>query len=50
MKYRNTVTDAVIDVDAVITGGNWEALEKKSAPKEAQEEVKKPAAKKKGKA
>lgn len=28
MRYRNTVTGAIIDVDAVLTGGNWEAAEK----------------------
>ncbi|MBO7222565.1 MAG: hypothetical protein J6V70_00340 [Kiritimatiellae bacterium] len=30
MKYRNTKTNAIIDVQSKITGGNWQALESAS--------------------
>ncbi len=35
MKYRNTVTGAVIDVTSKLSGGNWQAIEPAEAPKVA---------------
>lgn len=35
MKYRNTVTGAVIDVISKLSGGNWQAIEPAEAPKVA---------------
>lgn len=32
MKYRNIKTGAVIDVNSVISGGNWQAVEPAKQP------------------
>lgn len=32
MLYRNTKTGAVIDVNSVISGGNWQAVESAKKP------------------
>lgn len=32
MKYRNTKTGAVIDVNSVISGGNWQTIESAKKP------------------
>ena len=46
MKYRNTVTGAIIETTAQISGGNWVEMDPpKAAPAPAQEK-KKSAAKK----
>lgn len=33
MKYKNTITGAIIDVSSKISGGGWQALEPVEAPK-----------------
>ena len=32
MKYRNTKTGAIIDVESKISGGNWQVLEPATPP------------------
>ncbi len=33
MKFKNIKTGAIIDVNSVISGGNWQALEPAKEPK-----------------
>lgn len=41
MKYRNTITGAIFETDAVIAGGNWEEVKDTSSIAPAQEKKRK---------